>query len=230
MSKTAILMANIANVPRNNDTVSSQSFKQQIINDIQSHYSENIKHAMFWKTQWYKISTGLHTTSEVLIILSVILAFIAASSVIEYEYVSICALISGGLGVVSRSLELFSISTKKKSKKKTDELNELLCGRGIDHKVPDITNDYNSVEEGSREGSREGSKEDRRNESKDNLLGDMNLGDIEMGFLKKKPVAELGTVPENRPNTVSETKDKVNTTPNPEPVAKRKVKITKADI
>ena len=226
MSKTSTLMANIANVPGNTDTVSSQAFKQQIINDIQSHYAEDIKYAMFWKTQWHKISTSLHTTAEVLIILSVILAFIAASSVIGDEYVSICALVSGGLGVVSRSLELFSASTRKKSKKKTDELNELLAGIGIDHKVPDITNDYNSVGEGSREGS----GEDRRNESKDNLLDDMNLGDIEMGFLKKRPVAELETVPENRPNTVSETKDKVNTTPNHEPVAKRKVKITKADI
>ena len=111
MNKTASLIAHIANDPQTNSTsdlISSQSFKQKIINDIQIHYSDNIKHTMFWKTEWYKITTGLHTTSEVLLIISVILAFLAGSSVIGEEYVSICALASGGLGVISRSLELFS--------------------------------------------------------------------------------------------------------------------------
>lgn len=180
MNKTAALMAHISGAQNNStiDMIGSQAFKQKIISDIQSHYSENIKHAMFWKTEWYKITTGLHTTSEVLLIISVILAFLAGSSVIGEEYVSICALVSGGLGVISRSLELFSKSTKKNSQKKTDELNELLGGLGIDHRVPDIANDYNSVEGGSQK------------DSEDEPTDGMTLGDVEMGFLKNKPLSE----------------------------------------
>jgi hypothetical protein len=170
-------MASVTNIRKKSNShniVGSMSFKQQVINELQPSYLKDIKHAMFWKTEWYKVTNSLHTAAEVLIMISVILTFVSASAIIDAENVSICALVAGGIGVVSRSLELFSKSTKKKSQKNTDDLNELLGGLGIDHRVPDIANDYNSLEEGSRD------------ESKDDSENDVNLGDFEMGLMRKK--------------------------------------------
>jgi hypothetical protein len=173
-------MTTITDTGKHNTTniFNSSAFKQQIINELQPSYMNDIKHAMFWKTRWYQITTNLNTASEVLIMLSVILTFVAASATIGEENVSICALVAGGIGVLSRSLKLFSQSTRKKSQKNTDDLNELLGNLGIDHKIPDIANDYNSLEEGSRgsRGSREGT---------DN---DINLKMFELGSMKKKSV------------------------------------------
>lgn len=178
-------MANLANnTGRNNapDLINSVYFKQQVIKELQPLYLKDIKHAMFWKTQWYKVTTGLHTASEVLIMLSVILTFVAASAIIGDDNVSICALVAGGIGVLSRSLELFSQSTKKKSQKNTKNLNELLDRLGIDHKIPDIANDYNSIEEGS--------KDDSKDDSRDEPYNNINLEDFEMGLMRKTPDIE----------------------------------------
>jgi len=119
--------------------LSTKKFKHEILEVIQPSYKNDIKYAVEWRGTWYKISSWLDVIAEVFIGISILVAFISASSIIPAGDGPLYAFISGSLGSVSRILARFSDSAKKRSQKKTSELNELLSAIGINYKIPDIT-------------------------------------------------------------------------------------------
>ena len=119
--------------------LSNKKFKHEILEVIQPSYKNDIKYAMEWRSTWHKISSWLGVIAEVLVGISILIAFIAASKIIPDGDGPFYAFVAGSFGSVSRILARFSDSAKKRSQKKTSELNELLSAIGINYKIPDIT-------------------------------------------------------------------------------------------
>jgi hypothetical protein len=134
-------------------TIMDDEFKKDIIdNIIQPSYRSDINYANIWRSRWYKIWSWFRTIAKLIIIGSSVIAFLASSDVISTDNRSLYAFIAGSFCIVSTLLTEFSDYAKIRSKKCTNELNELLRSLDINHVMPDIT-DNSQHDSQSREDS-----------------------------------------------------------------------------
>lgn len=180
------------NISSNNEdtnsllNLSSREFKREIAEVIKPSYKSDVQYAMKWRGTWHKISSALSVIGEILIGLSILVAFIASSSIIRTEDGPWYSFVAGSLGTVSRILAKFSDSAKTRSQKKTSELNELLSAVGINYKIPDITDDDIDEEPKVTQNKKSNSNYKPLNTSDISNVDNADNIDVELGIYKRQ--------------------------------------------